>query len=216
MLKSDAESRNVREISFDGGLKIGRFNAFDFFGDGSFYLLDAPGHAVGHICGLARTTADPPSFVFMGADACHHPGILRPTEYLPLPRSIDMSPVVEESVDNHAADDTAGNGVACCPGKLFQQITTGLCLNTPFFTVAKGPVFLDHEAAMDTVSKIQELDARDDIFVLITHDLSVRKRIPFFPNQINLWKANALKTDTRWLFCSDLKNSLDDKKSNGK
>lgn len=39
------------------------------FGDGSFYLLEAPGHATGHMCGLARTTADPPLFVFMGADA---------------------------------------------------------------------------------------------------------------------------------------------------
>ncbi|RMZ75269.1 hypothetical protein DV737_g5362, partial [Chaetothyriales sp. CBS 132003] len=49
-LDSDAQGRVVREITFDNdnniGLKIGRFDALDFFGDGSFYLLDAPGHAV--------------------------------------------------------------------------------------------------------------------------------------------------------------------------
>lgn len=35
--------RNVREITFDGQLKVGQYRAHDFFGDGSFYLLDVPG-----------------------------------------------------------------------------------------------------------------------------------------------------------------------------
>ncbi|KAK7748112.1 hypothetical protein SLS53_001364 [Cytospora paraplurivora] len=94
VLDSDAAGRVVREVSFaavpetDGrALHIGRFDAFDYFGDGSFYLLDAPGHAPGHMCGLARTTADPPTFVLIGADACHHAGVLRPSSYLPLPRT---------------------------------------------------------------------------------------------------------------------------------
>lgn len=69
VLDSDAV---VREINFAGGgpggrpPRIGRLEAFDYFGDGSFYLLDAPGHASGHMCGLARTTADPPTFAVMG------------------------------------------------------------------------------------------------------------------------------------------------------
>jgi glyoxylase-like metal-dependent hydrolase (beta-lactamase superfamily II) len=71
LLESDLEGREVREIGFpssDKGFKIGRFRAMDYFGDGSFYLLDTPGHTVGHICGLARTSAAPDSFVFMGGD----------------------------------------------------------------------------------------------------------------------------------------------------
>ncbi len=35
--------------------------AVDYFGDGSFLPLDGPGHAIGHLCGLARTTVDPPT-----------------------------------------------------------------------------------------------------------------------------------------------------------
>lgn len=38
--------RPTREIEFESdgeGLNIGGFAAFDYFGDGSFYLLDAPG-----------------------------------------------------------------------------------------------------------------------------------------------------------------------------
>ena len=44
--------------------------AFDFFGDGSFLLLDAPGHMVGHLVGLARTAEN--EYVLMGGDCCHH------------------------------------------------------------------------------------------------------------------------------------------------
>ena len=35
--------RNIQEISFDGTFKLGNFPAHDFFGDASFFLLDAPG-----------------------------------------------------------------------------------------------------------------------------------------------------------------------------
>ena len=61
------EGRELREINFDGdrSLMLGQYKAYDFYGDGSFYLIDSPGHTVGHMCGLARTSADPPQFVFM-------------------------------------------------------------------------------------------------------------------------------------------------------
>lgn len=36
-------NRVVREVDFTGGLEIGDFKAFDFFRDGSLYLLDTPG-----------------------------------------------------------------------------------------------------------------------------------------------------------------------------
>jgi hypothetical protein len=42
--ESDFAGRNVREMSFEESkLKIDEFRALDYFGDGSFYLLDAPG-----------------------------------------------------------------------------------------------------------------------------------------------------------------------------
>jgi hypothetical protein len=62
LLESDFAGRQFREMSFDGddmkGLKIGGFEALDYFGDGSFYLLESPGHAIGHLCGLARVTME--------------------------------------------------------------------------------------------------------------------------------------------------------------
>jgi len=50
------------EIDFAKNLlKIGPFATYDIFGDGSLYLLDTPGHAVGHMSGLVRTTTNPGS-----------------------------------------------------------------------------------------------------------------------------------------------------------
>lgn len=42
--ESDYKGREVREIELDNaGLHLGHFRAMDYFGDGSFYLLDSPG-----------------------------------------------------------------------------------------------------------------------------------------------------------------------------
>lgn len=58
VLEADRHGRHVREIAFDPDMHFGSFEAFDFFGDGSFYLLDAPGHAIGHLCAAARCTVE--------------------------------------------------------------------------------------------------------------------------------------------------------------
>ena len=197
VLDNDAQGRIVREVSFDTGLKIGRFDALDFFGDGSFYLLDAPGHAIGHMCALARTTASPASFVFMGADACHHPGLLRPSQFLPLPRFVTPSPFTQNR-----------EAAVSCPGSMLQSLTSEQNPCVPFFTVSCGPLFSDHAGAADTVRKIQELDAADTVFVVLAHDLSLRDMIPLFPNSINEWRAKNLRSMTRWRFCSDFENAV--------
>lgn len=48
--------------------------AHDFFGDGSFYLIDTPGHMPGHLGALALT--GPGEWFFTGGDCCHHRSIL--------------------------------------------------------------------------------------------------------------------------------------------
>ncbi|KAG2121176.1 beta-lactamase-like protein [Suillus cothurnatus] len=53
------------------GLPIGPFPlAIDFFGDGSMYVIDAPGHAEGHINILARTSSDG-AWILLGGDSAH-------------------------------------------------------------------------------------------------------------------------------------------------
>jgi glyoxylase-like metal-dependent hydrolase (beta-lactamase superfamily II) len=51
---------------------IGPFpRAYDFYGDGSVYIIDAPGHLSGHINLLARTSADG-GWIFLAGDTAHH------------------------------------------------------------------------------------------------------------------------------------------------
>ncbi|KAF2006085.1 Metallo-hydrolase/oxidoreductase [Amniculicola lignicola CBS 123094] len=46
----------------------------DFFGDGSVYIVDAPGHLFGHVNILARIA--PQKWIYLGGDCCHDPRIL--------------------------------------------------------------------------------------------------------------------------------------------
>ena len=56
--------------------KLGDFPAaLDYFGDGSVWIIDAPGHLIGHVNLLARI--GPSRWVYLGGDCCHDPRILR-------------------------------------------------------------------------------------------------------------------------------------------
>ncbi|KAK7546524.1 beta-lactamase-like protein [Phyllosticta citricarpa] len=93
LLDSMFSGRTVREVPFDPAITIGGLESHDFFGDGSFYVLNTPGHATGHISALARTTtAGGSTFVFLGGDICHFSGVFRPTSSKPLPDTIPASP----------------------------------------------------------------------------------------------------------------------------
>ncbi|KAJ4384559.1 hypothetical protein N0V86_000159 [Didymella sp. IMI 355093] len=61
-------------------IALGSFDrAFDVFGDGSAYLIDAPGHSAGHQMMLIRTTAGSgdDTFVLLAGDCFHHPDLLK-------------------------------------------------------------------------------------------------------------------------------------------
>ncbi|KAH8812579.1 beta-lactamase-like protein [Xylogone sp. PMI_703] len=49
--------------------------AIDLFGDGSVYIINAPGHLQGHVNLLARLGEN--SWVYLGGDACHDRRLLR-------------------------------------------------------------------------------------------------------------------------------------------
>lgn len=54
---------------------LGPFKAVvDFFGDGSLYIVDAPGHLYGHVNLLCRVAEK--KWVYLGGDCCHDPRIL--------------------------------------------------------------------------------------------------------------------------------------------
>ncbi|OAG37870.1 hypothetical protein AYO21_07976 [Fonsecaea monophora] len=204
LLEADWEGRNLVEMDFSSSdIKIGRFRALDFFADGSFYLLDTPGHAIGHMCALARVTSGPgtaaaaaddddnDTFILLGGDACHHNGEFRPTELLPLPETIHPSPISSMSI---------------CPASLFQAIHRDKSATTEFYKLA--PKFShDHHAAVDTIHGLEELDADARVLVLVAHDPALTDGsldVPLFPaGTLDDWKARGLKERIRWYFLRD-------------
>ncbi|KAL4882672.1 beta-lactamase-like protein [Aspergillus karnatakaensis] len=195
-LDSDTKGREILELDFTPSnpqaCKVGRFNAVDYFGDGSFYLLDAPGHSVGHICALTRVTSAPDSFIFMGGDAAHHPGLIRPSAYLPIPKVISPSPFK--------------HGLAPSQG-VIRGIYPAKSLTEPFLKLARG-MFPDYEAAEDTLGKIQELDAQEDILVILPHDRSILGGLEVFPGNANQWRTQGVKEKVRWAFLVDFEATL--------
>ncbi|KAJ7043670.1 hypothetical protein C8F04DRAFT_1251070 [Mycena alexandri] len=76
-LAFDFVGHNVTKIDFEAAnLTFSGMKAVDYFGDGSFYLLDSPGHISGHMAALARVT--PTSFVSLGGDTFHNAAEARP------------------------------------------------------------------------------------------------------------------------------------------
>ncbi|KAL2355243.1 beta-lactamase-like protein [Cryomyces antarcticus] len=199
LLERDWEGRNLREVSFEeegNGLKIGRFDAMDFFGDGSFYLLDSPGHAIGHMCGLARTTSSPPTFVLMGGDACHHGGEFRPTEYLPLPISISPSPIPKLHK-------------GFCFGALFQQVQPDRKADVPFYHIAEGFAH-DKKVATWSIHGVEEFDAADNVLVAIAHDDTLLDVLDFYPKTLNHWREKDLSNKVRWTFLRDFAEAVEE------
>jgi glyoxylase-like metal-dependent hydrolase (beta-lactamase superfamily II) len=202
-IREDAwKDRELREMTFDPSkLKIGRFNAFDYFGDGSFYLLDTPGHLLGHLCGLARTTKD--TFIFMGGDSAHHAGEIRPTEYNPLPSDIKLTP-------------NPSHFPHMCPGEILQQyVHPEQSATKPFYSAAPG-FNENHDIAEWTIEGVEEFDADNNVLVVVAHDASLKDVVEFFPKPANEWKTEDWGKNGRWRFLADFSEGLEMAKKDGK
>ncbi|EXJ66935.1 uncharacterized protein A1O5_10130 [Cladophialophora psammophila CBS 110553] len=206
LLDTDFAGRELKIIDFENQttLHIGRFLAVDYFNDGSFYLLDAPGHAIGHMCGLARVTSTQDgdaedTFVLMGADAAHHGAELRPSEYLPLPKTLDPTPY-------------AAQYPTVCPGHIFETIHPRKKGTEPFYHIHDG-VAHDPKQAQEIVGILQEFDAMDNVFVVIAHDgslLDERVETDWFPRgTLRNWKQKDCARKARWGFLEDLTKAVE-------
>lgn len=95
-----------QELTFDGDTwkPLGPFErAYDFFGDGSLFLIDTPGHMPGHLGALALTGQN--EWVFMGGDCCHHRSLLVGAR----PMSITCGPAGQKSF--HKEPDVAAKTI---------------------------------------------------------------------------------------------------------
>ncbi|RFU25954.1 hypothetical protein B7463_g10384, partial [Scytalidium lignicola] len=197
-------NRELREIDFStSALTIGGFRAVDFFLDGSFYLLDTPGHCTGHICGLACTTPEPEStFVFLGGDICHFAGCFRPSPSYPLP-----NPIHEQVLDQ---DDFFP---VPCPASIFtdhhpQAATTQNSSfdsrTTPFHKIStkSSSAYTHPQIAQQSVDRLVQFDASPSVLVCFAHDPSLARYLPTMNSNpdldLNAWKSSGWKERCHW------------------
>ncbi|KAF8847000.1 putative N-acyl homoserine lactonase AttM [Acephala macrosclerotiorum] len=195
VLDSDFADRELRELCFtDSGVKVGPFPSIDYFGDDSFYILDAPGHTVGHVNALARVTTNPDSFILMGADQLAE---MRPSRHHPLSDAISPHPF------------HLGSAVRC-PGALFKSILRDGKTTKPFYGVARpGMLFGDPDAAEETVDKVIEADGSGNTFVMIAHDCHLKDVVETFPKYANDFLKKGWIEKRRWVFLKDFKEAVD-------
>ncbi|KAJ7755389.1 hypothetical protein DFH07DRAFT_743247 [Mycena maculata] len=193
LLESDFAGRNLVKVDFTKSeLEFGGLKAHDYFGDGSFYLLDVPGHLSGHVCGLARVT--PTSFILLGADACHHAGALRPTEHLhrsfPCPGALLAATRSSVSAAHFSPLDSTG---------AFDLASR----TTPLLDVADGGIFEDPPTARASLEELAKFDANADVFVVLAHDISLVPVVGPFPKLLNDWQARGWKDEVTWAFIDE-------------
>ena len=201
-MEKDYSGRELIELDFStSNLEIGNFQAIDYFKDGSFYLLDAPGHAIGHICGLARVTSSPDSYIFMGGDAAHHGGEWRPSPYLPVPEEITPHPFTSLS-----------GSMSVCPGAMFEDILPE-GKGKPFYKPAKleaGQIHHDVEQTINTIEKMQECEGQqeENVLVVVAHDESLLDVVDFFPAKANDFMEKGWARKARWRFLKDFAEAV--------
>ncbi|KAJ7695485.1 beta-lactamase-like protein [Mycena rosella] len=197
LLESDLAGRKLVPVNFaDSSLEFGGLKAHDFFGDGSLYLLDVPGHAPGHICALARVT--PSSFLFLGGDACHHPGLFRPTDKLHkhFPCPGELLAATRRSVSaTHFGPSNSG-------GEFDLAART-----TPLLDVV-GAGYTDPPTARASIEKIGTFDANPDVFVVLAHDSSLMPVVEPFPAVMDDWKAKGWKSLVTWAFLDETNSAF--------
>lgn len=190
VLASDFKNREVKEVSFaDSTLKIGQLQAVDFFGDGSLYLLDAPGHMVGHLCALARVTCQPDSFLLLAGDSVHHAAQLRPSTGNPL-----MAGLTNEDAAHSLSR----------PEHSVSEIHQHFHATRAFYDIAECGLHHDPATARETTARVQQLDAVENIMVFFAHDATLLDVVDFFPKPANDAIRLGWKEKAKWLFINDL------------
>lgn len=230
----EVAGRKMRELNFDSSdLAIGDMPALDFFGDGSLYFLSAPGHAIGHIVALARTTSTDDgndeghadTFILMGADTYHHASQLRPHAGAPLPNDTDQpspQPLLSSCPADflsqlHHVHPSAASHMPSIPQQYHEHVSKHHAdsTTTPFFTVSQQPngttIATNIDEARSTIRKLQAFDADPNIFVVAAHDESLESVIDVFPRSANGWKLKGWKERGRWLFLEDFKGAVDNR-----
>jgi glyoxylase-like metal-dependent hydrolase (beta-lactamase superfamily II) len=191
------QGRQVTEVDFTSGnpkvSSVGGFHAHDYFTDGSLYLLSTPGHTIGHLSALARTTSrgGESTFIFMGGDIAHSHAVFRPSSKHPLPASIP-SPICRPF-----SSTTCFSKLIAKMHRLYSESEGETLARTRPFSHVAGP---EHDLAKSqhSADKLASFDGEKFILTILTHDSSLLDVVDFFPRKANEWKEKGWKKEGHW------------------
>ena len=151
------------------------------------------------MCGLARTTVgnghdEEPTFMLLGGDVAHHGGEIRPTSYLPLPQSLDPSPIPQIRA-------------GACPGELLAQqhrlYPEKGAWTQPYVLPSANAANNIHKA-LQTVEGVGEFDAMENVLTCLAHDASLVGNVGCFPEETaNEWRRKGWRRKTLWGWIGD-------------
>ncbi|RYC55668.1 hypothetical protein CHU98_g10541 [Xylaria longipes] len=148
------------------------------------------------MCGLARVTNEPDSFILMGGDAIHQGGELRPHPWRPLPEHILPDPFSPKS---HTP----------CVGEIFDKLLPG-GREVPFYHPIQKPnsVHADVYKMAETIKRLQEFDAHDNILLVAAHDAAFLNVANFFPSTANAFIKKGWVEKTRWAWLAEFAKAV--------
>ncbi|KAI9147347.1 Cytochrome P450 monooxygenase mpaDE [Paramyrothecium foliicola] len=206
VLEREVAGREVRELDFSGSnMIIGGFRAIEYFGNGSFYLLDAPGRAIGHINALACTTPD--TFVLCAGGTFHHASEMRPHTGARLPDSVKLNRGLYSSDKFRLLyPNTSGVEVPHYYVEALSHLHGGHH-KVPFHTLSQQPsgacLSSDLGLTRENLRAVQKFDQDPSIFVVSAHNASLHNILEYYPKAINDWKKIDLKLKGQWKFLED-------------
>ncbi|KAK8074134.1 Metallo-hydrolase/oxidoreductase [Apiospora phragmitis] len=189
--EADVYESAISARSTSNGLRIGGFRAIDWFGDGSFYMLETSGvkHTINHVAALARTTADPPPprFTLMGGELGHHASQWWPSAHVPLPWK--PRPSLPSGPDSSVLN--VYRNMCPCDHILREQAAADSLVpdsdtaGTIPFTKIRTRHPCDVEMARRSLQAAEAFDGNERILVVMAHAWTLLGALEYFPRSAN-------------------------------
>ncbi|KAJ7097367.1 hypothetical protein C8R44DRAFT_989069 [Mycena epipterygia] len=187
---SDFAGHNITKLDFSAtNLTFSGLKAIDYFGDGSFYLLDTPAPTRSYKRPRACYTDHIRLFGwrYVSSRWTSPPAASVPGEFS-LPRA-------------SVGEDQEGrlHRLLLVPRVgMFDLLSRA----QQFFSISDipGSFYADPVTSQISLEKLATFDANPNFFVIAAHDLSLVSSLPYFPASLNGWKASNLKASTVWNF----------------
>jgi hypothetical protein len=99
-----------------------------------------------------------------------------------------------------------------CPGKIFVAIHPKKSRDEPFFDPVRSLEgwHLEADEAKESIDKLIEADAYDNIFPVMAHDCSLAGVVDLYPKTVNAWMEKGWKEQSRWGFLSSFAATLEE------